>query len=170
MTSVRYANKETIDVFTIFRDTDKVEITNATGEIAILRTSNNEYWDGDSWETAPTQLSMTEVSEANSPGLWKFSFDTSTFSPDSYLFFITDASGNAANSPQDASAIVGDALVVIAEQSAAGVMGRVVYDSSASTITLYKFDDPNTILQVFDAEDVTSNPASVNRMFEKIPQ
>jgi len=151
---------------------NKVPITNADIKCTVRRQADDMYWTGTgtTFQAAPTLIALTELSEANSPGWWRKLFDTTGIAAATYTVTFTDSSGNADNYPQYGEIIVGEGVVLLSEIAAAGVVAKVTYDEVASTITLQRWDAPNTTLQIFDAKDKDGNPALLNTMFEKIPQ
>jgi len=167
---VKYARNARVEVEARMRDENGAFVTTSLMQTTVQRTSDFNYWDGDSFETAPTQLSMTKISDANSPGLWQFLFPTTGFNADTYLFDITDASvaKDAVNVPLQHVAIVGDMLAMFQEWAAAGAIGKAVYNSTTSVLTLTFVNGTDTLS--FDMKDSVGNPAASSPFFEKIPQ
>jgi len=164
---MRIADKGIIEFFTLFTNSSQVPITTADGKYTQQRTTDNKYWDGGAWQTTQTLLSMTKIGDANSPGLWKLTFNSAAESPDTYLFVISDDNGNAANSPQKSSVVVGDALAKFQEFAAAAATGKAVYDPVTSILTLTLLDGVTTF--DFNMKDVNGNAAGLNPHFEKVP-
>lgn len=75
-------------------------IITADGKLTIRETINNQYYNGSGFQATPFLLSMTRVSDTNSPGWWSFDFDTDGFAANTYVFTVTDGNNNAANTPQ----------------------------------------------------------------------
>lgn len=167
----RYATGAIVGIETLFQDQLNNPIITADGKITARRLSDDQYAQdaaGASFAAAPLLLPMTRVGDTDSPGWWKFDFDTSLLAADSYVFTITDANSNAKNVPQTAKAIVGDGLVQAIEAAAASGVGRVVYNDTTSQISLYKFDDPTTVLFTFNCKDKNGAPAVFEAIFEKV--
>ena len=96
----RYNHGEKINYEARFEDLLGVGILNATGEIAIRRTSDDNYWTGAAWQAAIFQIPMIEIGETNRPGIWRYLFDLAPHtSDDIYIGEVTDSSGNAQNTP-----------------------------------------------------------------------
>lgn len=174
MSVQQYARKEKLDVRTFFEDEDGNFITTALGKATIQRISDDQYWAGVgiTFQAAPTSIALVKVGDTNSPGEWKFNppLDTNGLPDDTYIFVFRDSNGNATNDPLYFTAIVGGTIVDLAEISAAGVWARVNFDEGTGVVTLYKWDDPNTPIRLFDVKDKDGMPAGLNRMFEKVPQ
>ena len=165
---MRYATNATIPIQARLEDNLKVPITTAAGRVTIRRLSDDKYFNGATFDAAPTLLVMTEISEANSPGWWEFNFNTNGFPDDTYIFTVTDNNSLAANTPQIGESIVGDALTKAIEAAAAGGVGRVVYNAVTSQIKLYKWDDPAAVLFTFNTKDSNGNPSLNQPIFEKV--
>lgn len=171
MSTVRFANKAPVDIQHTFTDGAKVPIITAVGQYTAQRISDKKYWKGTvptGWQDAPFQNAMTKIDDTDSPGLWELVFTTSAESADSYLFVITDSSGNAENVPAEAKAIVGDMLALFQEWAAAGAIGKAEYNSSTSVLTLTFVNGTDTLL--FDMKDAVGNPAGSSAFFQKVPQ
>jgi len=172
---MRYATGSVIGIETLFLDQLKVPIITADGKITVRRLSDDLYFDGTftagvpNFIATPTLLSMSKVGDADSPGWWKFDFDTSKLSSDDYVFTITDANALAKNVPQLSKAIVGDLLALAIESGAAGAVGKVVYNEETSILDLYEWDDSTTIFKSFDMKDINGSPAGTLPFFQKIP-
>jgi hypothetical protein len=174
MSIVKFANKLPVDVQHIFRDDSKQTIITAIGQTTIQRTSDKKYWNetlllgvGD-WQDAQHQNVMTKVGDTNSPGMWEYILVTATFSPDSYIFIITDSASKAANVPATFTGIVGDMLALFQEWAAAGAIGKAVYNAGTSVLTLTFVNGTDTLL--FDMKDAVGNPAESAAFFQKVPQ
>ncbi len=173
--SSQYADKSIVDIQTLFRDINKNPITTAVGKITVQRLDNKQYLQLGllTFGAAPVLLDMTKISDVNSPGLWEFLLDTSTFPPLNYLFITSDENAipanRAANSPQTASVRVGDKLSNATEAGASAAKGKATYDPVTSIETLYKHDDSATIEQAFNKKDQAGNPAKFNPSFERDP-
>ena len=167
-----YPLNDTVTILSIFRDQDKLPITTADGKVTIQRVADGLYWDGDSFETAATLLQMVKVGDGdtNSPGRWQYDFDTDGQDAALYLIVVTDGNSLAVNVPQQNDANVGDGIALMIEYASAGGVARGKYDATASTFTLYRSDDPTTILQVFDVKDAAGDPAGSGSRFEMVPQ
>lgn len=114
MTSERYLESETITYGGRFENSLGVPITNATGVIKIRRVSNNQFFNGTTFQTAVTTVAMTEIDEVNAPGEWTFDFDSSLGNTtDKYVVDIIDQSGNADNELETQFSIVGNYLDVV---------------------------------------------------------
>lgn len=169
--SVRYATGAVIGIETNFQDATNTPIITADGKVKVRRLSDDLYADdasGVSWSAAGALLSMTKIDDTNSAGWWKFDFDTSALSADDYIFTVTDANTNAANTPQHAKAIVGDYLSRLVEASGHGE-GKVVYNPLTSVLTVYKLDDPATVSKTWNCKDKDGNPAGSGEIYQKIP-
>ena len=169
---MRYATNAIIPVQSLFVDITNTPITNGDARVTIRRVSDDRYFDGVSaFAPAVTLIAMAKVDGTDliSPGWWEFNFNTNGFAEDTYIFTVTDANGFAQNTPQTKSEVVSDALARAIEAAAAGGVGRAVYNAAASTLTLYKWDDPATILIVFNAKNPQGDPAGSGEIFEKIP-
>lgn len=73
---------------------DAIGITGQTPVVIIKRKSDLKYWDGASWKTNPTTLSMVEEDSINLPGAYYYLFDLNVAdldAEDDYMF----AFGNA---------------------------------------------------------------------------
>ena len=169
-------NPTVIEVNSIALDQLKQVVTNAVMEITYQRTSDGQYFDGTltagvaNFAVSATLLSMTEISDVNSPGKWQFLFDTNGLSPDTYLGVITDSSGNVKNVPQFTEDTVGDGLAKQIELAASNGVGRALYDEVTSVMTLYSWRDSSTVVGSFDMKDKDGNPAGLSDFFEKVPQ
>lgn len=98
MSTERFKVGQTIPYEGRFEDGSGNGITDADGVISIRRTSNDEYWNGATWQVAFVTNAMAEVSEANAPGFWRFDFDSSVGEPvDNYIAEMLDTSGNSSN-------------------------------------------------------------------------
>ena len=111
MPSERFNTGATIPFETRFEDANAAGITNANGVIFIQRLSDQQYWNGVSFQTIRTSVAMTEVDETNSPGLWRFDFDTTVgLDVDEYLVEFKDTSLNSVNTLELLFAYIGDFL------------------------------------------------------------
>jgi len=111
MSSERFNSGDNIPIRTRFEDVNGAGITNATGVIFIQRTSDNEYWNGSAFQVARVSIVMDEFDETNSPGVWRFDFDSSVGDLiDNYAFEAVDTSGNSVNLPEQGFAFVGGYL------------------------------------------------------------
>ena len=109
MSNERFKTGQTIPYEGRFEDGSGNGITDADAVISIRRTSNDEYWNGATWQVAFVTNAMTEVSEAQSPGFWRFDFDSSVGNAiDNYVAEMLDTSGNAANKLGLSFSYVGD--------------------------------------------------------------
>ena len=150
-----------------FVDSNGVPIISAVGVITIRRSADYFYFNGTIFVASSTQLAMTKVGDAESPGDWFFSFPTG-LAKDEYKFVVTDTSGNAANGVQQAKMVVDDELVRLSKIAAGGAIGGAKYDPVTSILSLFEFDSPSTLLQSFNCKDKDGNPAGFNPQFEKI--
>ena len=108
MTIERFDTGDIIPFRTRFEDDNGNGIPNAVGVVYIQRFSNNEYWNGSSFQVARTSVAMDEIDEINSLGKWEFDFDTSVGDDtDVYLAEFEDTSGNSVNTLELLTAFVG---------------------------------------------------------------
>ncbi len=113
----RFLEGATIPYEAYFVDANGDGITTAAGKISIRRKSNNQYWNGATWQAANFQLTMTKVGDANSPGFWEFDFDSTVGDAvDDYVALMSDSSGNAVNRPDPRFDFVGGYLDLIEDQ------------------------------------------------------
>ncbi len=98
MSTERFKEGQIIPYQGRFEDGAGNGITDAAGVIAIRRTSNNNYWNGATWQVAFVTNVMSEISDANVPGFWKYDFDSSVGDAvDNYVAEMIDTSGNSSN-------------------------------------------------------------------------
>lgn len=69
-----------------------VPVTDATGVIFIYRLSDNMYWNGATWQGVRISVAMTEISEVQQTGDWRYNFDTAVGnSSDEYVIEMVDS-------------------------------------------------------------------------------
>lgn len=127
-------NGQTEKIYSLFLDEDNDGITGASPTITIKRVSDGLYYDfndntfkASGWTTR--QGTLTQVDATNDPGLYTYSFDTSSLDDDDYL--IKTDLATATNAPQLSELRVGDWVDEIQEKE---VMMNVVYDTTADTL------------------------------------
>lgn len=109
MSSQRYNSKAIIKLRARFTAAG-VAITNATGQIHVVRESDNMFWNNTSWQVARVAVAMTEIDETNFPGEWEYIFDSGDAAHneiDTYNFEPIDTSGNSDNVIEIFTAFVG---------------------------------------------------------------
>jgi len=113
MATERFKEGQTIPYEVYFTDASGAGITTADGRINIRRKSDNLYFTGTVWQAAVTDIQMDEFDSSNSPGYWKFDFDTSLAvnnTVDNYVAIAFDLNAIAANTPDPRLDLVGDYL------------------------------------------------------------
>ena len=95
----RYLEGQTIPYETRFEDALGAGEITATGVISLRRTDDDKYFDGVSaWQVAFVEYAGVKVGDANSPGFWRFPFDSSLGNDvDNYVAEMRDSSGNSVN-------------------------------------------------------------------------
>ncbi len=117
MTSERYLESEIITYGGRFENSLGVPITNATGVIKIRRTSDDQFFNGTTFQATAITNAMTEVDEIEAPGEWTFDFDSSLGNTtDKYVVDIIDQSGNADNELETQFSIVGNYLDLVEDK------------------------------------------------------
>jgi len=174
MSETSYPLNEIVKIRAIFLK-NNVEITNAIGKLTIQRLSDEKYFDptllpADPWATPAFSISMVEVDEVNSPGRWKFDFDTTGFAKDTYLSVANDSAGEADNVPLGGESIVGEGLAEATELAAAGAVGKAEYSSVTSETKLSNWQDPSTIVKTFDNQLENGDPSGTGEPSKKLPQ
>jgi len=69
---MRTININEIETFDFSLTENGIGVTGIAMKLYIQRVSDGKWWDGDSWEVAVTQLSMTEVDSTNLKGLYRY--------------------------------------------------------------------------------------------------
>lgn len=174
--SEAYPLNDTVKVIAIFRNQAKVPITTANGKVTIQRLSDGFYWNGASFALAATLLQMVKVGDGdtNSAGKWEYDYVSTSIPADDYLIEVTDGNSLAYNVPQVGEVTIGKGIIALVEIAAAGGKAYGDYDQTASTLTIYRYDDPTgvgTPLAVFDITDENGAPSGLNgRHFKMVPQ
>ena len=108
MDAIRIQSNTSERIDAVLLDSSGDPVTGLAGAqlnmLTLLRESDDKYWDGDSWETAKTDLAMTEQDATNSPGL--YFYVSEALPEDSYTFTLTTS--EAYNSPQIGQILAGD--------------------------------------------------------------
>ena len=170
MSVERYLLNENIKFQVIFVDVNNSPIITADGKITIRRLSDDLYFDGiSSFSASPTLIQMIKVSDVNSPGWWKFNFDTDGLPSDTYIATVTDANSLGVNAPLIGESIVDDSLANAIEIAGAAAIGKATYNSTTSKLTLLSHIDQR-VLATLDIKDSLGNPAGNNPWLEKIPE
>lgn len=108
MSSERFQFGDIVTVQGRFEDATETPVTNATGRAFVRRNSDDQYFNGTTFQMARLSLIATEISDTNSPGWWKFVFDTSFgLADDCYAIELVDTSGNSVSKLEIVEAIVG---------------------------------------------------------------
>jgi len=76
-------------------ESEGVPITNATGVIYLRRNDDDTYYNGTTHGATRVSIAMTEVSETQAAGFWRYDFDTTGIAAGTYTIEIEDTSGNS---------------------------------------------------------------------------
>lgn len=167
--TIRYPKDEPITINNEpFIDSNGNKLPTAVAVLTARRAADFLYFNGTIWIATPTQLPMTKVGDANSPGEWWFKFPAG-LAEDEYIIEIIDTSGLSVNNIQIGKLIVDDELVKRSMIAASGAIGKAVYDKVTSIMTLYRYDDDSVVVHAFDMKNESGDPAGESAFFEKLP-
>lgn len=138
-----------------------------------------------------TTKTLTLVEDSSETGLYKVTWNSSTaittekrivavyeiasggdydgVLPETYLFHEESTVDGVLDAPltdHETAGTMGAALLHLHS----GSIGKIVYDETASTLTVYRWDDENTALQVFDVKGADGSAAGTDPHYERIPQ
>jgi len=114
-------------------------VTGATVALSIRRDSDGYHWNGTSFQSGYTTLSMTALDATNHPGKYYYDFNTSGLSDDTYLLYASTVTASVANAPWQGELKVGGYIdnldaSIASRATAATVLAGVVEAEGAYTV------------------------------------
>jgi hypothetical protein len=98
METTRVQTNSTERIEVLMLDSSNAAITSGTVTLKIRRKSDGQFWNGSAFQAGVMTVSMAEVSSANDPGKYFYSFNMTGLAADCYYCTATCAA--AANVPQ----------------------------------------------------------------------
>ncbi len=156
MDAIRIQSGTTERIDALLLDSSGDPVTGLTGAqldmLTLMRESDGKYWDGNSWETAKTDLAVTEQNATNSPGLYYYT--SPALAEDEYIFILTTS--DAYNSPQIGRIIAGSLADTLIE-TLRHLKNKLTIDKVNSKLQLWS-DNGLTLLHEWPITDKDSLP------------
>ena len=114
MDDISIPTGETGRIVTVARDSAGAGVTGATIDLAIRRNADGYWWNGTTFQSSATTVTMTETDSSDLPGVYHVDF--SSANDMTGIVYITTATAGVTNDPMVATILVGSFLDTLDEQ------------------------------------------------------
>jgi len=171
--SDRYLLNASKEELVQFIDDDTAPVLTAVGVSTVQRGSDDFYHNptllpASPWQTAPFDIAMTKLGDTNSPGWWRYIFDSTGFAADSYKVVSRDTSGDSRVGTFQSQYTIGDPFSQAVNHSASSAVGDTEYNKTTSKMTQKDWQDNSVTDSVHDIKDVNDDPAGINSWNKKV--